>query len=279
MSIYKPSELAQFLLGLGITPKKGMSQNFLIDGNIIRKIVSTAKVVPGDVVLEIGPGPGALTEALLDAGATVIAVEKDRVLAQALNRLESHGRLEIFNDDIQEFSVEMALKRHLKPGQKAKVIANLPYHLTTPIVTRFVKMRDHFSKLVFMVQDEVARRYVSAPGTKEYGSITVFLHFYSHPHYAFKVTKNCFFPPPSIESAIIVLDLQEPPFVSDEEQFFVMTRSAFEQRRKMLRSSLKEVYPSEKITEALAISKLDPETRPEKLSLENFIKLFEILQE
>jgi 16S rRNA (adenine1518-N6/adenine1519-N6)-dimethyltransferase len=276
MAIYKPTELIQFLTELGISPKKGMSQNFLIDGNIIRKIVSTAVVEPGDVVLEIGPGPGALTEALLEAGATVLAVEKDPILAKALNRIK--GRLEVFCDDIQHFPIEEVLKRHLKEGQKAKVIANLPYHLTTSIVTRFVVLKEQFSKLVIMVQDEVARRYTSSPDCKEYGSITVFLNYHSTTHYAFRVSRNCFFPPPKIESAIVILELKEPPKVSDEEKFFELTRTAFEHRRKMLRSSLRELYPQEAITQALESLGIDPQARPEGLSLDDFIRLFETLK-
>ncbi len=170
MAIYKPTELIQFLSGLGISPKKGLSQNFLIDGNIIRKIVATAGVEPGDVVLEIGPGPGALTEALLEAGATVLAVEKDPILAEALGRIKSDkGTLKVFCEDILEFDVENVLKNHLKKGQRAKVIANLPYHLTTSIVTKFVILRELFEKLVIMIQDEVAKRYVSLPGVRNMG--------------------------------------------------------------------------------------------------------------
>lgn len=279
MAIYKPTELIQFLSGLGISPKKGLSQNFLIDGNIIRKIVATAGVQPGDVVLEIGPGPGALTEALLEAGATVLAVEKDPILAEALRRIKSDkGTLKVFCEDILEFDVEKVLKSHLKKGQRAKVIANLPYHLTTSIVTRFVILRDLFEKLVIMIQDEVAKRYVSPPGCKEYGSITVFLNYYSTTQYAFRVSKNCFFPPPKIESAIVILDLKEPPKVSDEEKFFVLTRTSFEHRRKMLRASLRDLYEQEAITQALTDLSIDPQARPETLSLEQFILLFEKLQ-
>lgn len=278
MAIYKPTELIQFLAGLGISPKKGMSQNFLIDGNIIRKIVATAKVEPGDVVLEIGPGPGALTEALLEAGATVLAVEKDNTLAKALARIKSdRGTLKVFCEDIMEFDVDRILKTHLKPGQKAKVIANLPYHLTTAIVTKFVMLREIFAKLVIMIQDEVAKRYVSSPGCKEYGSITVFLNYYTNASYGFKVSKNCFFPPPKIESAIVVLDLKEPPYVSNEEKFFELTRTAFEHRRKMLRASLRDLYEQDAVTEALSSLGLDPQSRPEVLSLEQFILLFEKL--
>ncbi len=135
MPIYKPTELRLFLSELGIFPRKGLSQNFLIDGNIIRKIIQAAHVEKDDIVLEIGPGPGSLTQALLEAGAIVIAVEKDRLLSEALDRLQTPtGQLHVFNDDIMEFPILEVLSKHLQENQKAKVIANLPYHLTTPIL-------------------------------------------------------------------------------------------------------------------------------------------------
>lgn len=276
MPLYKPSELHQFLNSIGIHPKKGLSQNFLIDGNIIRKIVETAQVKPGDLVLEIGPGPGSLTEALLAAGANVIAVEKDPILAKALERLQTEDlRLKIFCEDIMEFPIAEALMD--KP--KAKVIANLPYHLTTPIIARFSPLKDLFSKLVVMVQEEVARRFAAKPKTSEYSSFSVFLNFYSNPVYAFTVSRNCFYPSPKVDSAVVSLELKTPPSVSNQEHFFIMTRTAFEHRRKMLRGSLKELYATEAITESLIALGLNPKARPEELSLNEFIALFESLQQ
>lgn len=279
MPIYKPSELRQFLSSLQISPKKGLSQNFLIDGNILRKIVEVSDVTPGDVVLEIGPGPGSLTEQLLEKGATVIAVEKDPILAQALERLKSPNRsLEVFCDDILTFPIEEKLAPFLSQQQKAKVIANLPYHLTTPIIIRLVSLRNTISSLTLMVQDEVAKRFTATPGTPEYSSFTVFLNFFTTPRYAFQVSNHCFYPEPSIQSAVVILELKSPPTVSNEEQFFLLTRAAFSQRRKMLRSSLRSLYSSEMITEALLSFHLNPQIRPEELSLEEFIQLFEKLQ-
>jgi len=280
MPIYKPSELREFLESFNIRPKKGLSQNFLIDGNIIRKIAATAEVTADDVVLEIGPGPGSLTECLLSTGASVIAVEKDDTLAKALHRLNNpENKLTVYSEDILEFPLEEKLKEHLKPRQKAKVIANLPYHLTTPILIDLVTRHKQISKLVLMVQDEVARRYVAEPGTSEYGSITVFLNFFSTPKYGFQVSKNCFYPVPGVQSAVIILDLKEPPKVADQDNFFEMTRTAFQQRRKMLRGSLKELYTAEKISEALKALKINPQARPEELSLDNFLDLFRMLNE
>jgi 16S rRNA (adenine1518-N6/adenine1519-N6)-dimethyltransferase len=274
MPIYKPTELRQFLEGLGVHPKKSLSQNFLIDGNILKKIVSTAHVKPEDVVVEVGPGPGSLTEELLNSGAHVIAIEKDAIFAQALNRLKTdQNRLEVHCADILEFPLEEASKEG-----KAKVIANLPYHLTTPIIAHFVEQRHLFSTLVLMVQEEVARRFTAKPKTAEYGSFTVFLNFYTKPSYAFTVSRQCFFPVPKVDSAVVVLELKEPPKVSDKEAFFILTRTAFKQRRKMLRSSLREIYQPKKIEACLIEIGQNPLARPEELSLEDFLKLFEKLR-
>lgn len=278
MPIYKPSELRQFLSSLQITPKKGLSQNFLIDGNILRKIVEVSNVAPGDVILEIGPGPGSLSEQLLEKGAAVIAVEKDPILAQALERLKSPDRLlEVFCNDILTFPIEEKLALFLPPDQKAKVIANLPYHLTTPILIRLVALRNTISSLTLMVQDEVAKRFTAVPGTPEYGSFTVFLNFFTTARYAFQVSKHCFYPEPSVQSAMVILELKAPPTVSNEEQFFRLTRTAFSQRRKMLRSSLRSLYSTEMITEALLSLHLNSQVRPEELSVDDFIQLFEKL--
>jgi 16S rRNA (adenine1518-N6/adenine1519-N6)-dimethyltransferase len=276
MPIYKPSELRQFLSGLGIQPKKSLSQNFLIDGNIIRKIVKVSDISKEDVILEIGPGPGSLTEALLESGAKVLAVERDDVLAKALERLQtSEKNLQIFCEDILMFPIEETLSQQLKPLQKAKVVANLPYHLTTIILARLVVMNRLFSSLVLMVQEEVARRFTAKPGTSDYGSFTLFLNFYCRPKYGFQVSKNCFYPIPNVDSAIVLLELKEPPYVSNQEKFFEMTRTAFKHRRKMLRSSLRDLYDPDRIMETLKKIECSPQARPEELSLDQFLNFFE----
>jgi 16S rRNA (adenine1518-N6/adenine1519-N6)-dimethyltransferase len=276
--MYRPSELNAFLNELGIAPKKGLSQNFLIDGNIIRKIVAKADVSPGDIILEIGPGPGALTQGLLDAGAHVFAVDKDAILSKALERLKKpENVLNIFCEDILTFPIEEILLPHLAQGKKAKVIANLPYHLTTPILVQLVPMRHLFSSLTVMVQEEVARRFTAKAGEADYGSFSVFLSFYTDPFYEFFVSRNCFYPAPRVDSAVVRLDLKEPPAVDDVEGFFKMTRTAFSHRRKMLRGALKDLYESSAVTKALEALGQNPLARPEELSLETFLDLFKLL--
>lgn len=279
MPIYKPSELRLFLDQLGIFPKKGLSQNFLIDGNIIRKIVAISEVDSEDTILEIGPGPGSLTQALLATGAHVLAVEKDVVLAQALERLQTPDqKLTVFCHDILTFSLKEEILPLMHEGQKAKVIANLPYHLTTPIIAQLIPLRELFFSLTIMLQEEVARRLTAQPGTPEYSSFTIFLNFYTTPHYAFTVSRNCFYPIPKVNSAVVVLKLREPPLTgNDATTFFQLTRTAFEHRRKMLRSSLKDLFPSQTIESALEAIGQNPLARPETLSLEHFLQLHKFL--
>lgn len=276
MPMYRPSELIHFLKHLGITPRKKLSQNFLIDGNVIKKILEVSQISSNDIILEIGPGPGALTEALLEKGATVLAVEKDPVLAQSLNRLTSqNSTLRVYQEDILNFSVEKVLSQLLKNSLKAKVIANLPYHLTTPILERLIPLNEIFSFIIVMVQKEVACRFCASPGKSEYGSFTVFLNFYSRPHYAFSVSKNCFFPIPKVESAVVSFELKKPPLVLNQDDFFKLTRTAFEHRRKMLRVSLRDLYPQEIIIQSLIDIHCNPQARPQELSLQEFLLFFE----
>jgi 16S rRNA (adenine1518-N6/adenine1519-N6)-dimethyltransferase len=264
--IYKPTELRVFLDSLGTKAKKSLSQNFLIDGNILRKIVKTADVQPADLVLEVGPGPGALTEALLEAKAHVIAVEKDSIFAGALRRFEN---VEVYEDDIMEFDITS----HIPKGSKAKLIANLPYHLTTPILTKVASLHEHFQLVVVMVQEEVARRFVAQKGNKDYSSISIFLNIFCEPKYAFKVSRNCFYPAPNVDSAIVTLKLKKPPNI-DLDKFFLMTRTAFQHRRKMLKASLKDLYTPQDVMNALQILNINPLARPEELSTDEFLLLF-----
>jgi 16S rRNA (adenine1518-N6/adenine1519-N6)-dimethyltransferase len=274
MPIYKPTELILFLESLGHHPKKALSQNFLIDGNIIRKIVSTAGVQPDELILEIGPGPGSLTEALLNTGARVLAVEKDNALAEALQRFQKEGKLTILCDDV----LAVPLEKYLPLNKKTKVIANLPYNIATAIILEFIVKRDLISSIFVMVQEEVARRMTAHPSSKEYGSLTLFLNFYAETKYLFTVSKNCFFPVPKVQSAVVELRLREPPPVMDKGLFFEMTRTAFEQRRKMLRNSLRDLYGMQKVEHALEKIGKNPTSRPEELSLEEFLALFAQLQ-
>jgi 16S rRNA (adenine1518-N6/adenine1519-N6)-dimethyltransferase len=279
MPIYQPSQLRQFLEEHGFAPRKGLSQNFLIDGNILKKIVAAAQVEPGDLVLEIGPGPGALTEELLACGARIVAVEMDEGFARVLPRLDQEGRLEVFCNDIMKFPVSESVMARLEPGKRAKLIANLPYHLTTPILADFVVKDDQFSLLTVMVQDEVARRLTAQAKSSEYSSLTVFRGFYADVSYDFKVSRHCFYPQPKVDSAVVTLRPRKPPLPPKEaEGFFMATRTAFEHRRKMLRGSLSELYAPDAIEKALVACGLDARSRPEELSLDQWLLFYAKLQ-
>jgi 16S rRNA (adenine1518-N6/adenine1519-N6)-dimethyltransferase len=273
MPMYQPAELNAFLNEMGIFPKKNMSQNFLIDGNMIRKMVASGGAEVDDLILEVGPGPGALTEVILENGCKVLAVEKDQKLGEALGRFQEKypGALEIHIDDILDFDLD----KHLSKTKPAKVIANLPYHLTTPILARFLPRYDLISQITVMIQDEVARRLLAKPGQKDYNHFALFLQLHAVPRYAFPVSRHCFYPVPNVDSAVVTLHLKPCPEISDPEMFFKVTRRAYEQRRKMLRGSLSPFYTKEITTKALESSSLNPQARPEELSPEDFITFFE----
>lgn len=267
--LYKPTELKAFLAEIGAAPQKFLSQNFLIDGNIVRKIVRIADVKSGDTILEIGPGPGVLTQELLAQGATVIAVEKDRKFATALQRLQTEDRrLHVYEDDALKWDPSNQL------SHGSKMIANLPYNITTPILTQFLPRHDLLSSITVMVQREVADRMVAKPGTKAYGSLSVFVQFYSDPAIGFIVEPTCFYPAPKVQSAVIQLRLKKPPREATEK-FFQMTRAAFGKRRKMVTSTLKHHYPIEKIADGLSKIGKGLKVRPEELSLDDFLVLFD----
>ncbi len=272
--IWRPAELASFLSIHGLTPSRRLSQNFLIDGNIVRKIVATAALEPGTPVLEIGSGPGALTQEILSRGAKLIAVEKDERLASLLKRFQTPDeRLHVIAGDILDLSLS-----ELPPiGTPLTLIANLPYHLTTPIIVALLPHYPLIKRMILMVQDEVARRLTSLPGTQEWGSISLFTRLYCHPSYAFKVSRHSFLPVPNVDSAIITLDLH-PPLLDPVDPLLTLTRLAFQHRRKQLRVSLKPLYPSTTIDQALVAIGRDYRTRPEELSPEEFIALLRQLQ-
>lgn len=278
--MHRPTELFAFLDEMGLRPKKGLSQNFLTDGNILRKIVRLAEIQPQDLVLEIGPGPGALTEVLLAHPIRLLAVEKDVALAEALQNRKNHlpGRLEVLADDFLALPLEETLKKRLLPSQKAKIVANLPYHLTTPILARLLPHHSLISSLTVMVQKEVAERMYGTPNTADYSSFSIFLAFYADVHKGFSVSRHCFYPVPKVDSQVVHLSLRPPPLTEPSAtQFFQLTRTAFGKRRKMLRSSLKELYPMQKVEEALAVLQKPVSTRPQELHLTEFLALYQLL--
>jgi len=267
MPLYRPTELRAFLDSIGVMPKKSLSQNFLIDGNIIKKIALLADLKAGDSVLEIGPGPGALTEELLEIGCKVIAVEKDRAFAAALPRL---GELQVICDDVLNFDFETL-------PQGTKVVANIPYNLTSPIIEKCLHSK-RINTAVLMVQKELAERILAKGGTREFSSLSLFVQFHATPTFGFQVNAGCFYPRPTIDSAVIKLDFHNKFPDVDQKAFEKITRAAFQERRKTLSRSLRDLYTAEQVTSALTAVGQSDKARPEELTLEQWIAFYKALQ-
>lgn len=270
MNLYRPTALKKLLEDLKATPRQALSQNFLIDGNIVRKIVEASEVCSGDAVLEIGPGPGVLTEALLSQGAHVLAVEKDDRFYEALKTWK-HPALTLIHEDF----LRLDLTSHLKP--KTKVVANIPYNITGILLQKLLPMGKTIASLTLMVQKEVAERLIATKGTSDYSSFTLFASYYSQPKLLFKVEPTCFYPKPSVTSAVIQLKLKEVDETAPSPLGLI--RKAFQQRRKMLRASLKTLYAASKIEKALEDIGLPKTSRPQELSLDEFIALHDQLRQ
>ncbi len=258
------SELLPFLEKINARPNRRFSQNFLIDSNIVQKIVHMADIRPGDKVLEIGPGPGALTRALLAQGAHVLAIEIDTAFATALRDLDE-DRLTVFEADFLSFPMHQIPK-------DIKVVANLPYHITTPILDKL--FHHPFVSITVMVQKEVADRMTASAGSKQFGALTLFVQFYTKLIQHFLVPASCFYPRPQVNSTVIRLDAQEPPSI-EAAQFFPWIKKSFQQRRKMLSTSLG--LAKDTIRNALATIGVREDARPESLSFAQWVSLAKLL--
>ena len=249
---------------------KGLGQNFLIDADTVQRIVEAAEICAGDEVLEIGAGIGTLTQGLLEAGAHVTAVELDKKLPAVLKEtLAGYENFKLVEGDILKINLA-----ELMP-QNFKVVANLPYNITTQILLTLLEKNLPVTKIVTMVQREVAERMTAAPGSKIYGALSVAVQFRSEPRIAFEVSPENFLPPPEVTSAVVVCDVRKPPFDVDEDFFTNVVRAAFAQRRKTLLNSLTSAGFSR---EKILASGIDSTRRAETLSLEEFAKLSTALQ-
>lgn len=274
--IYRPGTLQAFLEQLGIGPKKGLSQNFLIDGNIVRKIVSLSGFERGSWMFEIGPGPGALTEEMLLQGAHVIAAEKDAVLAQQLRRFQTADhRLDVVHHDVLTYPWKEYFAQKIGIHAKVHAIGNLPYHITTPILELLFEMHEQVLSITIMVQTEVAERMMAKPGTSAYGSLSLFTQFHCAIGHHFHVGPRSFYPVPRVGSTVVHLVPRAPLLAAEEKDlFFQCTRAAFNHRRKMLRSSLRDLYAPDLVEQALTTVGAPPTARPEMLGVHEFIAFF-----
>ncbi|MDF0665366.1 MAG: 16S rRNA (adenine(1518)-N(6)/adenine(1519)-N(6))-dimethyltransferase RsmA [Nitrospira sp.] len=249
---------------------KRLGQNFLIDPNIVRKIVALAELTPTDTVLEIGPGRGILTEALCRVAGRVTAIEVDsRLHAYLTERQPQVSNLTLVLGDAMTYPIEC-----LPIG--TIVVANLPYYLSTPLLFRLLDQRDRFPRMVLMLQNEVADRLVAKPGSSDYGVLSVMAQYAAEITKAFRVSAQCFRPRPEVGSAVVLLKTKPQRVLTQEEEpkFAALVRAAFAHRRKTLVNSTKDKgYEQKPVTAALKFLDLSPSTRAEVLSVEQFIEL------
>ena len=230
----------------GIKPSKSLGQNFLNDISVVQEIVYSANLTEEDIVVEVGPGLGVMTDLLANEAGLVIAVEIDKNLIPPLQAVcDMHNNIELINDDILKVNIREIVAQKIEESdgklKNVKVVANLPYYITTPIIFSFLENKmPQLRSMTFMVQKEVAKRMTAKPGGKDYGALTVTVGYFSEPEIEFIVPPHCFIPQPNVDSAVITLKLREkPPFeLDDQEYFFKVVRAAFCQRRKMLANSL-----------------------------------------
>ena len=269
----------------GFNFQKKFGQNFLIDPHVLDKIMDAAEISGDDYVIEIGPGIGTLTEALAERAGHVTAVEIDNNLIPILQEnLAKFDNVDIIHNDILKVDISQ-LVNEKNEGRPVKIVANLPYYITTPIIMGLFEKHVPMLSATVMVQKEVAERMSAGPGSKDYGALSLAVQYYSEPYLAANVPPNCFMPRPKVGSAVVRLTRHdEPPVkVKDEKLLFDIIHGAFEQRRKTLVNALsnsgKLTYTKDEIAAAIEKAGFNPLIRGEALTLEEFAKLSDILTE
>ena len=278
-----PQETIAVLQRYGFNFQKKYGQNFLIDTHVLDKIIGAAQIGPDDFVLEIGPGIGTMTQYLAEAAREVVAVEIDTKLIPILqDTLKEYDNVKVLNEDILKVDIRK-IAEEKNGGKPIKVVANLPYYITTPIIMGLFESEVPLDSITVMVQKEVADRMQVGPGTKDYGALSLAVQYYAEPYIVANVPPNCFIPRPAVGSAVIRLTrYQEKPVkVNDASFMFKIIRASFNQRRKTLQNGLYNSselrIPKEKTVAALEEMGLTPTIRGEKLSLEEFAQLSDIL--
>lgn len=271
-SIIKTKELLQ---KYNLQAKKKFGQNFLIDSNVVKKIVACANIDENTTVIEIGPGLGSMTELLCDSAKKVICFEIDHDMVYILTNELNKDNLEIIEKDF----LKVDLKDYIKDEERIIVVSNLPYYITTPIISKILE-DNIVSEIYVMVQDEVADRLVSDAGSKEYGSLSVLIRYYSNAKYEFKVSRNCFYPSPNVDSAIVSMKKCKKDYsLNNEANFLKFVQDIFAMRRKTLINNVLNKYSvkREKIEDILKEMGLDPNVRSESLNLDKIVELYQKL--
>ena len=271
----------------GFTFKKSFGQNFLTDTNILQKIVDTAEIDKNVNVIEIGPGIGALTEFLAENAAEVMAFEIDDRLVPILeDTLCDHDNVNVINEDVLKADLQTRVKEFKNPELPIKVVANLPYYITTPILMHLIESKIPFAEFVVMMQKEVADRISAEPNTKAYGSLSIAVQYYMTAKVAFVVPRTVFVPAPNVDSAILKMTRRKQPLVEvkDEDFFFRVSKASFVHRRKTLWNNLtshfgKSEEVKNKLEQALENAAIKPSIRGEALSISDFARLSDALRE
>lgn len=267
-------EETEFLLKQnGLKANKKLGQNFLISESIIEEIVDKANVTKEDVIIEIGPGLGSLTAKLLENAKKVIAIELDSNMVNLLkNRFSLYDNFELIENDV----LKVDLRSIIEEYDSVKVVANLPYYITTPIVMKLLEEKLNLKSITVMVQKEVGERFCAVPGGKEYGAITLSINYYTNPKIIIDVPKENFNPIPEVDSCVINLEIRENPPVkiNDEKKFFRLIKAAFSQRRKTINNSFTGVGKSkEEIKKVLDDLNISDKLRAENLSIEQYAEI------
>ena len=283
MNLCNPTELKALLNRHGFNFSKTLGQNFLIDKNVLNKIVSASELNENSCVLEIGPGAGTLTRRLAETGARCTAVEIDKALLPILGEtLAGFDNFNLINSDILKVDLKKLIKDEFD-NKPFHVIANLPYYITTPIIMQILESRLPVVSMTLMVQKEVADRMCATCGSKEYGALSVAVQYYTIPTVICRAEPHCFIPQPKVASSVVHLKVSATPTVtvSDEKKFFAIVKSSFGQRRKTLLNALsKSPYFSankDSVRSALVQMGVDENIRGENLSISQFAKLSELL--
>lgn len=269
-----PVQVRELAARLDLRPTKTLGQNFVIDGGTVRRIVRAADVVPGERIVEVGPGLGSLTLGLLDAGASVVAVEIDPRLAAELpatvatHQPDRAGELTVVTADALDVT-------ELPPPAPVALVANLPYNVSVPVLLTFLERFPSLERVLVMVQSEVADRLVAPPGSRTYGVPSAKAAWYADSRRVATVGRNVFWPAPNVDSALVRMDRREPPPTdATREQVFAVVDAAFAQRRKMLRSTLAHLAGSSQgALRALETAQVDPTARGERLTIDDFARI------
>lgn len=280
MDFISPAEIKRIASRYGFVFKKGLGQNFLSSQSVLEKIADAAEI-ENEGVIEIGPGFGVLTNELAKRAEKVLALEiDDRLIPILRDTLSEYDNVKVINNDVLKTDIAELIKNEFG-DKRVSVAANLPYYITTPIITSLIENRLPLKNLVVMIQKEVADRITAQPGTKDYGAISVLCQFYTKPVLVCNVGAELFVPPPKVDSAVVKMAFRDKPAVEvkDEKMFFRTVKAAFSQRRKTLLNCLAANFPINKsdLTKIMESVDIAPTRRGETLSLEEFAKLSEVI--